>query len=176
MAQLKLPNSIATKSDLVAVLRNVDDVLDNYIENRVRDQEGVDFKSRPDVTSNLAELVSINNLSVSVDTLKALKDWLTHLNEHAPVIRFTFASDPSTEFVSGIVNWLRQTTGQFVIVRYGIQPSIAAGCLMYTPARRYDFSLRQHLLNSDDVFVKALTKAVADNPPPQPQAAEAPPA
>ena len=159
MAQLKLPNSIATKSDLVGVIRNVDEVLDNYIENKVRDMEGVDFKSRPDVTSNLAELVSINKLEVNVDTLKSLKQWLDHLNEHAPIDRFTFASDPNPEFVGGIVNWLRTATGQFVIIRYGVQPTIAAGCLMYTPARMYDFSLRSRLLKSGQVFLGALNKA-----------------
>lgn len=171
MAQLKLPNSIATKSDLVAVLRNVDEVLDNYIENRVRDAEGVDFKSRPDVSSNLAELVSVNQLEVSLDTLKSLRQWLDHLNDHAPVVRFTFASDPNPEFLGSLVNWLRQNTGQFVIVRYGVQPTIAAGCLMYTPARRYDFSLRYHLLNSGDSFVKALSKAAANSSPPTAAAA-----
>lgn len=167
MAQLKLPSSIATKSDLVAVLRNVDEVLDSYIENRVRNLEGVDFKSRPDVASNLAELVSENNLEVSLDTLKSLKQWLAHLNEHAPVVRFTLASDPTPEFVGGLVNWLRQNSGQFVIIRYGVQPTIAAGCLMYTPARRYDFSLRQHLLTANEAFLKSLTKVISE-PAPQP--------
>lgn len=171
MAQLKLPQSIATKSDLVSVLRNVDEVLDNYIQNRVRDMEGVDFKSRPDVASNLAELVAVNKLDVSLDTLESLKSWLEHLNDHAPVVRFTFASDPTPEFLGGIVNWLRTASGQFVLVRYGIQPTIAAGCLMYTPARMYDFSLRNQLLRSDEVFLGALKKAIpqeADQPVPQP--------
>ncbi|HEX9594877.1 MAG TPA: hypothetical protein VF996_02005 [Candidatus Saccharimonadales bacterium] len=171
MAQLKLPNSIATKSDLVGVIRNVDDVIDNYIENRVRDMEGVDFKSRPDVTSNLAELVAVNKLEVNVDTLKSLKEWLAHLNEHAPIVRFTFASDPNPEFIGGIVNWLRMASGRFVIIRYGIQPTIAAGCLMYTPAKMYDFSLRKRLMESDEVFLRALTNAV---PPAEQAVADAP--
>lgn len=160
MAQLNLPNAIATKSDLVNVIRNVDEVIDSYIQNRVRDLEGVDFKSRPDVTSNLAELVSINKLQVTVDNLRSLKDWLARLNEHAPVVRFTFASDPTPEFVGNLVNWLRQASGQFVLIRYGVQPTIAAGCLMYTPARMYDFSLRHHLLTSQEVFSQALDKAM----------------
>ena len=172
MAQLKLPNSIATKSDLVGVIRNVDEVLDNYVENRIRNMEGVDFQSRPDVTSNLAELVSINKLDVNVDTLKSLKQWLDHLNDHAPIVRFTFASDPNPEFIGGLVNWLRTATGRFVIIRYGIQPTIAAGCLMYTPARRYDFSLRNHLLSSDKVFKSALERVISSQTPPPEQPTE----
>jgi len=158
VAQLKLPSSIATKSDLVAVLRNVEVVLDNYVENRIRQQEGVDFSSRPDVTSNLAKLIAENKLAVSVEVLKSLAEWLEHLNQHAPVVRFTFASDPDEEFIARLVDWLRTQTGQFVIIRFGIQPTIAAGCLMYTPGKRYDFSLRSRLLSSGAVFAKSLAK------------------
>lgn len=156
MAQLKLPSSIATKSDLVAVVRNVEDVLDKYVENSVRDQEGVDFKDRAEVASNLAKLVSENKLEVSVETLTALKQWLTQLQDHAPVVRFTFASDPTPEVLSRLVTWLRNESGQFVVIRYGVQPTLAAGCLMYTPARRYDFTLRRHLLSSSETFSEVL--------------------
>lgn len=155
---LNLPSSIATKSDVVAVLRNVDEVLDKYVENNIREQEGVDFKDRPDVASNLALLVSENKLDVSVETLNSLKTWLEHLKDHAPVVRFTFANDPTTDFLARLVTWLRQESGHFVLVRYGVQPTIAAGCLMYTPARRYDFTLRRHLLASDKVFGEVLSR------------------
>lgn len=158
MAQLKLPNSIATKNDLVAVLRNTEDVLEKYLANTIREEEGVDFKDRPDVASNLALLVSDNNLEVSEETLTSLKKWLTQLKDHAPVVRFTFANDPNPEFLGKLVTWLRQETGHFVLIRYGVQPSIAAGCLMYTPARQYDFSLRQHLLNKGNVFAEVLNR------------------
>ena len=158
MDQLKLPESIATRSELVAVLRNVDEVLDLYIENKIRRDEGVDFSQRPEVSSNLAQLISLNDLEVTPQTLSALKKWLEHLKDHAPVIRFTFASDPTKEFLTGIVRWLRENSGRFVLIRYGIQPTIAAGCLMYTPARQYDFSLRRHLLESNDVFAAVLER------------------
>ncbi len=160
MDQLKLPESIATRSELVAVLRNVEEVIDLYVENKVRRQEGVDFSQRPEVSSNLAQLVSLNQLEVAPDTLNGLRQWLIHLRDHAPVIRFTFASDPTQEFLTGIVRWLRNNTGRFVLIRYGIQPSIAAGCLMYTPARQYDFSLRRHLLKSSDVFAAVLERGL----------------
>lgn len=155
---LNLPSAIATKSDVVAVLSNVDDVLNKYIENTIREEQGVDFKDRPDVASNLALLVAENKLEVSVETLKSLKQWLEHLKDHAPVVRFTFASDPNPEFLGKLVTWLRHESGRFVLIRYGIQPTIAAGCLMYTPARRYDFSLRHRLLSSGQVFREVLNR------------------
>lgn len=167
--QLKLPLSIATKADLVAVLRNLEDVLDAYNENSIRVQEGVDFVARADVSSNLAALVQENGLAVSVQTLGALKTWLIHLKDHAPIVRFTFASDPNPEFLARIVGWLRQTSGSFVLVRFGIQPSIAAGCLMYTPARRYDFSLRTKILASGPIFSKLVAGIGAAPAPAQEQ-------
>lgn len=167
---LVLPIAIATKSDLVNVLRNLEDVIDAFVENSVRSEEGVDFVSRADVSSNLAELVKVNQLEVSVQTLKALKVWLTHLKDHAPVVRFTFANDPNQEFLAGIVEWLRKNSGQFVLIRYGIQPSIAAGCLMYTPRRRYDFSLRQNILDQGEAIIKYIRKAADVQPAPAPTA------
>lgn len=154
---LKLPTAIATKTDLVNVLRNLEEVLDTYVENSVRSQEGVDFSARSDVSSNLAALVQTNNLNVDVHTLQALKSWLMQLKDHAPVVRFTFASDPTPQFLGQIINWLRETSGQFVLMRYGIQPSIAAGCLLTTPVRRYDFSLRSKILKSGDVFARIVS-------------------
>lgn len=156
---LILPTAIATKSDLVNVLRNLEEVLDASVENSIRSGEGVDFVSRADVSSNLAELVKVNQLEVSVQTLQALKVWLNHLKEHAPVVRFTFANDPNQQFLAGIVEWLRKNSGQFVLIRYGIQPSIAAGCLMYTSRRRYDFSLRQNILDRGDDIIKYIRKS-----------------
>ena len=164
---LKLPMVIATKADLVNVLRNLEEVLDTYVENSVRSQEGVDFISRSDVSSNLAALVQANQLKVEVATLKALQTWLTRLKDHAPMVRFTFASDPTPEFLGQIVSWLRQSSGQFVLIRYGIQPAIAAGCLLYTPAHRYDFSLRSKILKNGPVFariVSAINKPVTPSP------------
>jgi hypothetical protein len=165
-SHLQLPAQIATKADAVAVLRNIEAVIDAYVENGVRQMEGVDFVSRPDVSSNLATLVKDNNIKVSVEVLKAIQVWLNHLVDHAPVVRFVFASDPNPEFLAKLVHWLRTQSNQFVLVRYGIQPTIAAGCLMYTPARRYDFSLRKHLLNSGNIFNKYLVKSIQELPAP----------
>jgi F0F1-type ATP synthase delta subunit len=158
VAQLKLPFEVATKSDILRLIRNVDEVLDAFIENGVRDHEGVEFAQRPDVSSHLARLVSENDIQVSAELLKSLKLWLTHLSEKAPVVRFTFASDPTPEFLSKLVMWLRDESGQFVLIRYGIQPKVAAGCIVFTPSHRYDFSLRKQLLGSNNTFSEVLNR------------------
>lgn len=159
---LRLPETIATKADLVNVLRNLEDVLDTYRENSIRSDEGVDFTAQTDVSSNLAALVQENQLAVDVRTLNALQTWLNQLKDRAPVVRFTLASDPTPEFLGRIVSWLRQASGQFVLVRFGIQPSIAAGCIMYTPAHHYDFSLRSKILKSGSILIKYVS---GDNAP-----------
>jgi hypothetical protein len=160
-AQLQLPAQIATKADVVGVLRNLDDVIDASVENGVRQHEGVDFVSRPDVTSNLATLVGDNGIEVTAEALKALRVWLKHILDKAPLVRFVFASDPNPEFLAKLVTWIRAETGQFILVRYSVQPTIAAGCIMYTPTHRYDFSLRQRLLGSGQVFAAQLEAVMA---------------
>lgn len=153
---LNLPTDIASKADLIAVLRNVEDVLETYTENKIREFEGIDFASRPDVSSNLAALVAENELEVTFENLKILRNWLRSLKESAPVVRFTFASDPNPDFLGKLVAWLRRESGELVLVRYGIQPTIGAGCIMYTPSKRFDFTLKAQLKNSKDKFLEVL--------------------
>jgi F0F1-type ATP synthase delta subunit len=44
-----------------------------------------------------------------------------------------------------IVTWWRENIDPFVLVEIGLQPNIAAGCLVRTSNRQYDFSLRRRL-------------------------------
>ena len=172
----KLPISIATRTQLVNVLRNLEEVLDKGIQNSIRAHEGVDFKDLPEVSSALAEIVKENNVEVTTENLKKLGVWLDDLKHNAPVVRFTFASDPTNEIVSQLVKWLRDNSKKIVLIRTSVQPSVAAGCIVHTPSHRYDFSLRNELLEGVPIFVKYLNimiKEAVSVAPAQPQPVEA---
>ncbi len=158
----RLPVSVATKTQVVNVLRNLEDVLDKGIQNTIRSEEGVDFQDIPDVSSALAQIVKVNNLKVNTKNLRALGKWLEGLKHNAPVVRFTFASDPNNEVVSKLVKWLRDNSNKTVLIRTSVQPSVAAGCIMHTSSHRYDFSLRNELLQGIPIFTKYLNKMVVD--------------
>lgn len=152
MAEYVLPLSVATRTQVVNVLRNLEEVLDKGVQNSIRADEGVDFQDLPEVSSALAEIVKENNLDVSTDNLRSLGEWLQGLKHDAPVVRFTFASDPTNDVVSRLVKWLRDNTKKIVLIRTSIQPTLAAGCIMHTPSHQYDFSLRNQLLEGIPIF------------------------
>ncbi len=157
----KLPISVATRTQVVNVLRNLEDVLDKGIQNTIRAEEGVDFQDIPEVSSALAEIVKVNDLEVSTENLQALGKWLGDIKHSAPVVRFTFASDPNNAVVSKLVKWLRDNSNKTVLIRTSVQPSVAAGCIVHTPSHRYDFSLRNELLQGIPIFTKYLDKMAA---------------
>lgn len=160
----KLPVSVATRTQVINVLRNLEDVLDKGIQNNIRAQEGVDFQDLPEVSSALAEIVKENKTEVSTENLRKLGKWLEDLKHNAPVVRFTFGSDPSNDITSKLVKWLRDQSNITVLIRTSVQPSVAAGCIVHTPSHRYDFSLRNELLQGVPIFVKYLEKMVASVP------------
>jgi len=167
----KLPISVATRTQVVNVLRNLEDVLDKGIQNTIRANEGVDFQDLPEVSSALAEIVKENNTEVTTENLHKLGAWLEDLKRNAPVVRFTFGSDPNNEITAKLVKWLRDESKKTVLIRTSVQPSVAAGCIVHTPSHRYDFSLRNELLQGVPIFVKYLDKMVASIPD-KPVAAE----
>jgi len=160
----KLPTSVATRTQVVHVLRNLEDVLDKGIQNAIRANEGVDFQDLPEVSSALAEIVKENNTEVTTENLRKLGTWLEDLKHNAPVVRFTFGSDPNNEITIKLVKWLRDESQKTVLIRTSVQPSVAAGCIVHTASHRYDFSLRNELLQGVPMFVKYLDKMVASIP------------
>jgi hypothetical protein len=160
----KLPTSVATRTQVVNVLRNLEDVLDKGIQNTIRADEGVDFQDLPEVSSALAEIVKENKTEVTTENLRTLGKWLEDLKHNAPVVRFTFGSDPSNDVTSKLVKWLRDQSKETVLIRTSVQPSVAAGCIVHTPSHRYDFSLRNELLQGVPIFMKYLDK-MADSVP-----------
>ena len=158
----KLPTSVATRTQLVSVLRNLEDVLDKGIQNAIRTEEGVDFRDLPEVSSSLAELVRENELEVNTESLRKLGTWLDDLKHNAPVVRFTFASEPTNEIISRLIKWLRDLSDTSVLIRTSVQPTVAAGCIVHTPSHQYDFSLRNELLEGVPIFTKYLEEMVAD--------------
>lgn len=163
MTDLKLPETIATKTQLVNVYKNLETVLEKNIQNSVRAEEGVDFEDLPEVSSALAQIIRDNKIKVDTKSLKELKTWLDELKHIAPVVRFTFASDPENEVTARLVTWLRDKSGKEVLIRTSVQPSVAAGCLVHTPSHEYDFTLRQHLLDKVGLFSEILSKKLAES-------------
>jgi F0F1-type ATP synthase delta subunit len=81
---------------------------------------------------------------------------LVQLSEQAPVIHMSFAVEPPSAMSQKIVGWFRVNVHPATLLQIGIQPTIAAGCVLRTPNKFFDFSLRQHLRTHQDKLMTSI--------------------
>lgn len=90
-----------------------------------------------------------------------LQAFLAVLLQHAPTIHMSFASDPSSAFTAKIVAWLRANVHPFALLQIGLQPSIAAGCIVRTNNKVFDLSLRQHFADQKQMLIASMREKSA---------------
>jgi hypothetical protein len=111
----------------------------------------------PRTSKLLEETARENKLNLLVDEeRRQLMAFLEDIKQKAPVMHFSFAVDPSAVFLQKLTSWLRQEIHPLVLVRIGLQPSIAAGCVLRTPDRYFDFSLRQHFDDKRNMLIERI--------------------
>lgn len=111
----------------------------------------------PKMSRTLERLAEINDANLlQVTDRQRLQAFLKSLQKHAPVLHISFASEPSAVFTAKIIEWLRANISKYVLVQVGLQPSIAAGCVVRTTNKSFDFSLRKHLLNNRGMLLDAI--------------------
>lgn len=140
-----LPALVMTPSDVSRLIRELE-VLDEYMRQQKLRESGQPTAKLPKTTRMLDELAAENAVNL-LDTgaRSFLRAFLQELIAHAPIVHVSFAVDPSSAFLQKIVLWFRRNADTRTLVRVGLQPSIAAGCVVRTPNKYFDFSLRQHL-------------------------------
>jgi F0F1-type ATP synthase delta subunit len=143
---LKLPSTIATKSDLTQVHRELRIFLDLTMQSIMRHDSPVKM---PAVSSQLRQLAADNQLSLAnQQATKKLLAALETTKKQASVVHISFASEPTHQVLYKIVQWFRQEVDPNIVISVGLQRSIAAGVVLRTPNRQFDFSLRKHLEHS----------------------------
>jgi F0F1-type ATP synthase delta subunit len=55
-----------------------------------------------------------------------------------------------------MIIWLRKEIDPRIIIHVGLQPTIAAGIVLRTPNKQFDFSLRRHLYKNRDKLLEVL--------------------
>ena len=153
---LNLPVFINSPADVMRLRREVS-VLDEYLRQESLRHADQSPSQLPAMSRLLEELTTANNVNLLDPTVRQqLLDFLVNLQTNAPVIYISFAVDPSPAFMQKIVQWFRQNIHPAVLVRVGLQPNIAAGCILRTTNRYYDCSLRERLKRSRTALVEAL--------------------
>jgi hypothetical protein len=122
----------------------------------------------PNISRGLKDLCDDNKLNLLKKTDRdRLGKYLDLLISKAPVLHFSFASEPSGKFMSDLTLWLRKNIHPQIVVSIGLQPSITAGCVVRTANKQFDFSMREAFQRQGDLLAKTIQELSAADPPKQ---------
>lgn len=153
---LVIPIQLIGHSDILRVIRELESVEDFYTQAELKNNQDV-----PTFSQTLDAIIRENkiNLHFRKDRV-ALGDALIYIRDNAPQIHISFATEPDAQFIQKIAGWFREKIDPHALIQTGIQPSIAAGCVVRTTNMYFDFSLRQHLMRNSNLLLEEL-KALA---------------
>jgi len=165
---LTVPTLITTPADVSRLRREIL-ALDNYLAQEALRAHGQPQAKLPKTSRILDELAGSNKLNLlDKATRQYLVSFLDDVAAQAPVVHISFATDPSSAFLQKIVLWFRQNIHPSTLIRVGLQPNIAAGCVVRTTNKYFDFSLRQTLQKHQSDLVKVLSEQKVEQPVVQP--------
>jgi F0F1-type ATP synthase delta subunit len=156
--ELKLPNTIGGKRDLILATRQVEQVLNDRLQDEVRERFGAQKIGTKAGQKMLQELLDINRLKDDTQTLKNLLQQLEGFRQYAPQVRIAFSQEPDQDMYQKIVGWFRAQIHPSVLVQVGVQPTIGGGFILHTPVRRYDMTLKTKILASTPKFLEILKR------------------
>ncbi len=153
--ELKLPVLVFGVVEVRRLKRELE-ALEEYMRQAAIREPGKQA-ALPRVSRLLDALANDNgrNLLQAADR-QELSQFLVTIETTAPSIHISFASDPSSAFVAKLVTWLRGNIHPAIMLQIGLQPTIAAGCIVRTGNRIFDLSLRQNLTDQRAKLIEAL--------------------
>lgn len=158
-AQLHLPPAIVSSGDIRRLGRDLASLEETLQAMRLRAAPEPPGKL-PRLSPQLEEFAAVNRLDLLDDTQRQqARGYIEDVVAYAPVLHLSFASEPTRAFLTQIVVWLRSNISSAVIVEVGLEPGIAAGCILRTANRQFDFSLRRHLEAQRGLLVTAVAEA-----------------
>ena len=153
--EFRLPIGVVGRVDIGRLLRELE-ALDNFLL-----QAGAGGHKHaatlPKTSYSLEGIAGQNGLKLLAkpDRL-TLKKQLETVRASAPVVHISFAAEPPPAFLQKIIGWFRSEIHPMLLLQVGLQPDIAAGCIVRTPNHYFDFSLRRNLYQKRSVLIDGL--------------------
>lgn len=157
-ASLRLPTLIFGTVELHHLQRELETFDEAMTHYSLRSKGPQPVAVIPPRASRLLDaLISENHLTVTDAKVRAqLKTSLDTIATSAPVIHMSFATDPSAAVLAKLVGWFRANIDPHALIQVGLQPNIAAGCVVRTTNKVFDLSLRNRFSNNKHILVEAL--------------------
>lgn len=157
----QLPALVVGSIEVVRLLKELETIDNALLSHTLRKQgSGANMLK----TSRLMDqVVHINQLNLLQKTdRQRLARFLESIRKQAPVLHISFSADPPPSFMEKLVAWLRREIHPQVLVTVGVQPTIAAGCIVRSTNKYFDFSLRQGFTAKRDLLIKQLAPAIKE--------------
>ena len=156
-----LPAQLSGKTDINRLLRELEMLEEALIAQQSKKTPP------PKVTSLLNQTALANGYKLLEQThRKHITDQLTKIRDHAPLLHISFAAEPSPKVTETLLSWLRSNVHRYALLQIGLQPAIAAGCVLRTPNKIFDMSLGATLQKQTPYLLELLKGAALDAPPP----------
>lgn len=150
-----LPDTIISKADVTRLQKQVAELDDKLHQHRLKNND--ELPNLPVLPAAVTLTVEAFGIEINADEHRAkfLKQ-LEGILANSPVIHISFAVTPKPAFMQKITHWFRTEVHPTALIQVGLQPSIAAGCIVRTPNKQFDFSLRQFLQTKQDLLVQSV--------------------
>lgn len=155
--QIIFPERLVSTVDLSRLVRELEAV-DETLSQMELGSPGEETKlARHSVT--LEEIASLNKVQLT-DSLQRTQ-FLTLLHgfqKHAPSIHMSLATEPSAKFIQKIIVWMRSNIHPLILLEIGLQPTLAAGCMLRTNNKMFDMSLRHRFTENRGLLVQKISE------------------
>lgn len=153
--KFKLPALVVGPADVNRLLLEIEGLNDFLRQSELRGETG----KLPRTSRTLDNLAELNEADLLLaNDREHITAFLESLQQHAPVVHISFAAEPSAAFTVKIVEWMRRNVSAYVLIQIGLQPSIAAGCVVRTTNKVFDLSLGRFLRAQRHVLLEELVK------------------
>jgi F0F1-type ATP synthase delta subunit len=160
--ELKLSLSVIGQVDIIRLLRELNALNDFFVSVAAR--KAGSPMTPPRITRILDEVAKINELNLlEKEQRTILETKLKALLTTAPLLHISFASEPSPKALERILSWLRQNIDVHTLLQVGLQPTIAAGCVLRTPNKLIDMSMRNYLKMQEPYLVQLIQGATSEH-------------
>jgi hypothetical protein len=154
-----LPLLVAGPVDVGRLIRELSDLNEKLTQSELKHQTGE--VKLPKTTQLMDQTLELNKVNVLVPgDRKRLMEFLEDVKAKAPVLHISYSADPSTAFIEKIMAWLRREIHPLAMMTVGLQPNIAAGCIVRSTNKYFDLSLRKDFDKKRELLRDALTPAV----------------
>ena len=162
---LKLPDRLVTAVDLMRTIRELK-MLDDWL-NQAAIRSGGAQVTPPKTSSTLEELSSLNGVSLLESSHRdQLINALESFALSVPKIHMAFAVEPSANFLSKMIVWLRTNIHPLIVMEVGLQPALTAGCSVRTSNKLFDMSLRSRFVDSRHFLAESIEEIAKNDPEP----------